>query len=281
MMFCFHCVYVLACLCVCCLSYSAQSTLLDFIHPPLNIAEDDSGIQGIDQVYVINLDIRYSRWLRTKEQLEAYGAHPQRVEGINGWKLGRKTLKKFYKNCLVQGTYSTLTPGQVGCLLSHLSILYDAAAHNYQYIWVLEDDILICHDIRELTEVIHRLNAWDSEWEVMFTDMHPRGMWFGDLITFERILGGGFDYSLVQDPHFIPHENEDFVRIQYRLCTHSMIISRQGIKKLLDYFQSIKITFPIDIQMHCCPDKRFYVSKKEYVTNGPRETSDTTYKPHL
>ena len=49
------------------------------------------------------------------------------------------------KNCLVQGTYSTLTPGQVGCLLSHLSILYDAAAHNYQYIWVLEDDILICH----------------------------------------------------------------------------------------------------------------------------------------
>lgn len=263
-------------------AYSQElSTLMEFIQPALELEVDSSGLQGIDQIYVLNLDIRYQRWLNTQKALEAFRIFPKRVVGINGWKLNRKILKKLYKNCVDGGVYSSLTPGQLGCFLSHISILNDANLRGYRCIWVLEDDVLIVHNIRELPEVIARLDLFDPKWDILFTDINARGEWFEDIITFERIMGGGFDYSLVNDPLFIPQENEDFRRIQYRLCTHSMIISDRGIKKLLDYFQSIKIVFPIDIQMHCCPNKRFYVSKKEYVTNGVRETSDTSDRPHL
>lgn len=268
---------------VCWFTYGKErlSALCDFINPALETTSTDSGLAGINQVYVINLDMRYERWLSTKKQLEGFGVIPQRVSAINGWKLNRGKLKQLYKSCVENGCFSYLTPGQLGCFLSHTSILHDALKKNYSCIWVLEDDILVINNVQELPNIVANLDEFDPEWDLLFTDINARGNHFEEIITFEEMLDKGFDYSLVYDSLFIPRENEEVKRIQCRLCTHSMIISARGIKKLLDYFQSIKIAFPIDVQMHCCPNKRFYVSKKEYVTNDIRQASDTNCRPRL
>lgn len=252
-------------------------TILDYINTRLDNCIVTPNLNNIDKIYVINLDIRYEKWINTRKQLERFDVIPERVAGINGWGLDRKYLKNLYRNCI---GCCDLTPGQIGCLLSHLSILQDALIRRYHCIWVLEDDIFVMDDIRQLPLLIDKMNVFDSEWDVLFTDVNARGRTFHEVWTFEMFLNSQFDYSLVKDPCFIPRENEDFKRIEYRLGTHSMIISSRGIKKLLEYFQRIKIMFPLDVQMQGCPTKRFYVSKKEYVTNAEREVSDTSCKPH-
>lgn len=238
------------------------------------------GIRKIDQIYVLNLDVRSYRWLRTKALLEEANVFPQRFFGINGWSMPRQSIKKIYKDYVENGLHSWLTPGQIGCFLSHIAILQDAMDRRYKCIWVLEDDIIILKDPKEIESLLIKLDQIDSEWDLLFTDVQARGNSLNEPLLLEHIFSSFCEAIKLQDHFFIPYEDDDFLRIQYRLCTHSMIISHRGIKKLLDYFQSIKISFPIDVQMHCCPGKRFYVSKKEYVTNGKRETSDTTYRPH-
>lgn len=263
-------------------NFSAESSrIIDYIQENLNYPMNYSGLNAIDQIYVVNLDIRYERWLNIKRQLEVFAIYPKRVAGINGWLLDRKYIKNIYRNCIQKPYDKYLTPGQVGCFLSHVSVLNDAFKKKYKCIWVLEDDVLVLGNLKELDSLLISLEELDSKWDVLFTDVNPRGGTFDEIWTFEMFLGNNFDYSLVKDPEFIPLEDEKFKKIEYRLTTHSMIISDRGIKKLLDYFQSTKISFPIDIQMHCCPDKHFYVSKKEYVTNGTREISDTSCKPNL
>lgn len=264
------------------LDFSAENLkILDHINRDLTCLENTSGFKAIDQIYVLNLDVRYERWVNTQKQFEVLGIYPQRVSGINGWVMDRKKMKAIYRNFIQKPYDKYLTPGQLGCFLSHLSILNNAFQNQYKCIWVMEDDVLVLENPRELDTIVSSIKKLDPEWDVLFTDENSKGNSIDESWTIETFSGNNFNYSLVRDPKFSPLENEEFKRIEYRLGTHSMIISDRGIKKLLDYFQSIKISFPIDIQMHCCPNKHFYVSKKEYVTNDKRNTSDTSVKPGL
>ena len=254
-------------------------SIQEFFIPISEEKANVSGIEEIHQIYVLNLEVRLARWFRTKAMLNAFGIEAQRFIGINGWMIPRGKMKNFYKELVENGQHGGLTPGQIGCLLSHLSILQHALDKKYQCVWILEDDIVVLRDPKELGDILKKLHQVDPEWDLLFTDLHARGNSLEEILSLETLFGSWCEIIKTQDSFFEPYEDEDFIRVQYRLCTHSMILSHRGIKKLLDYFQSTKIFLPIDVQMHCCPNKRFYVSRKEYVTNGKRETSDTTYRP--
>jgi GR25 family glycosyltransferase involved in LPS biosynthesis len=235
----------------------------------------------INEIYIINLDVRKDKWTNIQQKLTQFGLSPLRFPAINGWRLDRRELKNTYRNHVEKSHIQYISQGQIGCFLSHVAVLKDALTKGYNCIWVLEDDIVILDDLNELGGVIEKLNIFDPQWDLLFTDVNTRGLNLNEIWTFEMFLGDYFDYSLVKDPNFIPQENQDFKRIEYRLGTHSMIISNRGVKKLLEYFENLKISFPIDVQMHCCPNKRFYISKKEFVTHGERHGSDTSFNPNL
>jgi GR25 family glycosyltransferase involved in LPS biosynthesis len=256
-----------------------SSSIFEYINQDLKLQDIPSGLTFIDQIYVINLDIRYERWLNVKKQLDSFALSPQRVRAINGWSMERQELKTLYKTCIEKSYHRYFTQGQIGCFLSHLSILQHAFNKKYRCIWILEDDILVLEDIKELSALVEMLQTFDPDWDVLFTDCNSRGETENNIWTLERFVGEKFDYSVFEDPTFIPQENHRFKRIQYRIGTHSMIISSRGIKKLLEYFKEHKIFYPIDVQMHCYRDRHIYVSKKEYVTNDKRQISDTLIKP--
>lgn len=240
---------------------------------PSNLGYCPSYLKNVNQIYVINLDVRYEKWKKTRDELERYGLQAVRVSGVNGWAMDRDLMKDIRKDCL---KWNCLSDGQLGCFLSHLTVLKDALRKRYKCIWVLEDDIVVLEDIREIDALIDKLDEFDPEWDLLFTNINNRinARMDGPMLTFEMVMGPKFNYSLMKDPDFVPKENEDFRKIQYRLGTYSMIISHRGIKKLLDYFKKEKINFPVDMQIHCCPKKRFYISKKEYI-GYEKKDSDT------
>jgi GR25 family glycosyltransferase involved in LPS biosynthesis len=246
---------------------------------PSRLGKTQSSFKNIDQTYVINLDLRYYKWERTRDQLEKYGIQATRVSGINGWKMDRELMKEIRKESL---KWPCLSDGQLGCFLSHLAVLKDAFKRQYQCIWVLEDDIIPLEDLAELDELVAKMEVFDPEWDLLFTNINNRieGRMDKAMLTFEMVMGPTFDYTLFKTPVFTPHENEDFRRIYCRLGTYSMIFSQRGIKKYLEYFEKEKIFFPIDMQLHCCPDRHVYISKKEYLMYDKKD-SDTGYTSTL
>lgn len=240
---------------------------------PSNLGQCSSSLKNVDQIYVINLDLRYHKWERSRKELEKFGLNALRVSAVNGWLMDRDLMEEIRREAL---KWHCLSDGQLGCFLSHLTILKDALKRDYKCIWVLEDDLIGLEDLSEIDSLVDKMHAFDPEWDLLFTNVNNRieGRMDRPMLTFEMVMGPNFDYSLVTDPTFVPKENEYFRRIQRRLGTYSMIFSRKGIKKMLAFIEKEKIFFPLDMQLHCCPERRCYVSKKEYITYSTTE-SDT------
>ena len=134
---------------------------------------EKSSVEKIDFIYIINLDQRPEKLTKSLDQLKAYGITPQRFSAINGWNLSQETFdavgvkfmpgmqggrwaahfasEKEYEFLMESSQGKTfyfrwMTPGMIGCALSHLSVLQDAYDAGYQTIWVLEDDIAVQKD---------------------------------------------------------------------------------------------------------------------------------------
>jgi len=263
-------------------------------------------IQNIDFIYLINLDSRPEKLERTLSQLSPYGIYPYRFSAVNGWDLtiddmqdiGLKFTKKMDKKFLGttyitddrKPTFEIMTEngrgyfrnkmswGMVGCLLSHLSILQDAYDSGYSTIWVLEDDILVHRDPRILSNLIEQLDhaIGENEWDILFTDRDFRN----SKGNYERCVGWS------KRPNFKPANperfkeayliDETFRKIGARFGTHSMIIRRSGVKKILDFIKAYGPFNPYDLDMYLPNNIKLYSVSRDIVGNEPSILSDTS-----
>lgn len=230
---------------------------------PIEVKECDTGLESIDCIYVINLPHRGDRWKHMQRFFKKYNLHVNRVPAVNGWK-----FSKAQKAELTSPYRWRRSPGALGCLLSHVSILKDAYDREFSLIWILEDDAEFLEDPASLVPILSTLFAIDPDWDLLYTD---RGY---------RIKGGRYLKGWWPDvrPHqkarplsyYLAEEDctEDILRIRSRIGTHSMILTRNGIKKLLDYFTSRPIWTAIDVDIHETPNLREYCCKRDIVTNS-------------
>jgi GR25 family glycosyltransferase involved in LPS biosynthesis len=224
-------------------------------------------IPSIDFIYLINLDQRKEKLDKCLKQLHQFNIDPYRFSAIYGWELSPQTIndigykyapgmiqrgqlgfefplngskpKKILLNDQAYGKVlfqNNITKGALGCFLSHLSVLKDAYEAGYSIIWVIEDDILIKENPHQLTTYIEKLNqlVGDENWDILYTDNCSCKFKENELPL------------LVSQPwrpdrqtsftHLCKKISEDFVQIEYRLRTHSMIIKRSGIKIILEFF---------------------------------------------
>jgi GR25 family glycosyltransferase involved in LPS biosynthesis len=262
------------------------------------------GMPGIDFIYVINLDQRPKKFERTLNALAPYGINPYRFSAVNGWKLSFEALDEIgviYESWMPEGPLSTvyrhvdgkeymsfeimkevgvsyfshtLSRGAIGCLLSHLSVLQDAYDSGYHTIWVLEDDIRVVSNPLEISSYITTLDHLAPGWDIFFTDGDIKG---GD---------GSPSYcnGILPRPNFPTQSlnyyrqrtyvNNDIVKLGLRFGSHSMVIRRSGMKKLLDYFKTYKVFFPYDLEYYFPHDIKLYASIKDIVTNIAGGESD-------
>jgi GR25 family glycosyltransferase involved in LPS biosynthesis len=269
------------------------------------------GMPGIDFIYMINLDERPEKYERTMEALRPYGIFPYRFSAVNGWKLSFEALDNLgvmYQPGTAEGPIASvfrhvdgkeymsfeimkeptvsyychsMSRGAIGCLLSHLSVLQDAYDSGYNTIWVMEDDIKVVSDPRELSLLMGVLDTLAPDWDIFFTDPESKSA------DGNRVYCGGirprpnFPYQPLSYYVNRTYLTEDIVKLGLRFGSYSMIIRRAGIKKILDYFKAYKLFFPYDMEYFFPPNIRLFSCTRDIVTviaGGISDNGNPTYK---
>lgn len=209
--------------------------------------------------------------------------------------------------------YKDFSKGALGCTLSHLSILKHAYDHGYETIWILEDDFLINRDPHILSQYIEQLDEWIGEenWDILHTDDFSYFTGFGDRwrpdykkigedvlkerpeLYQEYVTIGDSYADAYQKIHSwwvkrmkkslknygmtraYPDLHPDFRYVTGRYHTHSMIIRRSGIKKILDFERRYGIFLPYDDELSVIPFLKMFNLKSNVVTLQPEVISDT------
>ncbi len=264
----------------------------------------ESEIVGIDSIYLINLDRRPDRLEAVNKELEKFDLYAKRICAVDGRGIEFERALKLalpYAQGMADGRLASvllengqmayeflnqslvgkpvfselMNLGGIGCALSHLSVLKEAYDSGYETIWVLEDDICVKKDPHILACHIVQLDIeTDGNWDVLYTDSDTFGrkspqinsfwwMWRPDM--------DAFDLPIFTERTIL---NEYITKIRTRTCTHSMIIRRSGMKKILDYFANYHFYLPIDLEIGFVPDIQLFMTSYPIVTTENSSVSD-------
>jgi GR25 family glycosyltransferase involved in LPS biosynthesis len=295
-----------------CFCLAAHAFIEDY-YKKIETEELCSGINHVDQIYLINLDQRPEKWNRCLRQLLPFNIYPQRVSGIYGWALSSDVLNNLgmqfqfgmwtgkecvhyfpegaieAKKCRLDGscygkTYFSqwTTKGAIGCALSHLSVLQHAYDSWHQTIWILEDDISVVQDPHQMSDYIEKLDAivGNDGWDMLFTDnLTLNGIDSNQdlLIQLPMMWRPDIPFFNLQNMLEKTEVGDDFIKIGSRMRFHSVIYRRPGIEKILKYYKDRRIFMPIDHEFFFVPTIRAYVIKKPIVC-VLEESSDTRTK---
>lgn len=231
--------------------WQKEPTKLEKYLQPLYAPITPSGLNGVDCIYVINLQERPERWKRTENAFLAQGLVANRVNAVNGWKIPQ------WKKTILFGPYNVnLDGGAIGCLLSHVSIYKDAYQRGFKIVWICEDDIEFIKDITHVDALLQEVSSIDPEWDILYTDHTLHGMDAQSLRP-------------NQAPYISKHEvlSPTLVHIHGRHCAHSILFSRKGLKKILDYFTHVYLYSALDVDIHMVPGLREYSASTDLVTS--------------
>jgi GR25 family glycosyltransferase involved in LPS biosynthesis len=170
-------------------------------------------------------------------------------------------------------------PGAIGCTLSHLSVLSDAYTSGYKTIWVMEDDFRVDQDPYCLGDLIEELDALVGEdsWDVHYTDpdflrvSDPDGDLLAQMPMKWRPDMPNFDLRPLLECTPV---GEHFYKIGGRNRTHSLIVRRSGMKKILDFYRKHRMFLPLDHELSFIPDLKLYAIN-HFVIGLMETVSDT------
>jgi len=266
-----------------------------------------SQIKGIDSIYLINLDKRVDRLENSLRQLSQYGIVPYRFSAICGRDLSPETLREIAvpysrgmennrwakslgleyvflgKQILGKPVFSEwMTYGAIGCALSHLSVLQDAYDSGYETIWVLEDDIDVRKDPHQLTSLIQYLDALtDDNWDILYTDprdveresLPPNSCWW-------MWRPDQRQYNI--EPFTLRKAfTHAFIQVGSHTRTHSMIIRRAGIEKILNHYKKNGLYLPYDHEIAYAPNIKLYVATDTLVSYTDSHSDIQSQSPPL
>jgi GR25 family glycosyltransferase involved in LPS biosynthesis/exopolysaccharide biosynthesis predicted pyruvyltransferase EpsI len=165
-------------------------------------------------IYIISLKNADKRRDNMRKLLQNH--HYSFFDAVNGKNLTQYE-NSLEKQFIVDGK---LNRNQVGCFLSHI-VLWDKISKEQEYAFILEDDVNL--KINNLDDFINRLYKM-ADFDLIFT---------GHCSEKEGKLVGDIDGVKIYESVF-PR------------CTHSYLISKNGARKLLNYFGNNKSILPID-----------------------------------
>tara|TARA_B110000908_G_scaffold125909_1_gene147654 strand:+ start:2641 stop:4731 length:2091 start_codon:yes stop_codon:yes gene_type:complete len=133
-----------------------------------------------DNVYVVNLKNQVENRLKVSHHLNEYGLNFQLFAAVNGYQgvplktydeykareLGSMVrYSSFNQKEIERGKPFIESAGAVGYIFTHIKILKDAKEKGYKRILILEDDVILSHNLREnLDEFIQ---AIPNNWKVL------------------------------------------------------------------------------------------------------------------
>ncbi len=247
-------------------------------------------MKNLDFIYVINLDHRQDRMLKAYEQFSPYHIQPQRFPAIYGKNLSFKALQDIvltFAPGMKGGFWSQTISfegephfelvelnekhygrpcfwgllGAIGCAMSHISVLQDALDSGYETIWVLEDDFLILKDPRILETLIEQLDklVGKNNWDLLYTDTTLPIDKNIDKAIVEKYLRPDMEIPDKQNERYCI--SSEFAKIGLRERTHSMIIRRSGIEKILNHYITHRYFLPYDFELSFANLNKYSVTR--------------------
>ena len=174
---------------------------------------------NIDHIYIISLRSSEEHlWDKLKFHPYLFSEKTKVTifNGINGWDLIsnnkvsniKYNLSKWWKIPSKNQVYNKdITPGEIGCGLSHYSCLQDAYYKGYNNVLILEEDFLITEPF-PYNELFHNL---PQEWSIIYLGRHNN--WKG----VNEIKQGKF-----------------LRRVGYSYSTQAILYSSKGIKEIIN-----------------------------------------------
>jgi glycosyl transferase family 25 len=152
------------------------------------------------------MDKDYHRLTKVTKETEKVGIKFERFPGVKVSDLSQNILDKY----IPEEIQKYGTNGMIGCGLSHLFIWQNAVKNNYRNILVLEDDVHFTDDFTQYLQNV--CEEIPNDYDILY--LH------GDNPQHDS------RFKYIYKPTF-------------PLLTHAMIISNQGLKKLLDIITEI------------------------------------------
>jgi glycosyl transferase family 25 len=152
-------------------------------------------------VFIINLDSSPERFVHAEQQLQALGIQPQRFRGVYGKDLSPAEVEACYDKAANQQYFRrSLSPGEIGCYLSHRGVWQLMVEQNLDVAIVLEDDIDVEARFAEAMAQISRLDGWDhiklsDDRDTPASERKSVGDGF-DLVNFKRVPNCATGYAM-------------------------------------------------------------------------------------
>lgn len=163
-------------------------------------------------IFVINLARHSHRRAFMEMQLDGIGLGFEFFDAIDGRLLGADELARNYDSGLAHATIERdLTPGEIGCALSHLGVYQRMVADGLPFALVLEDDALIGAQFQEVLENTLGMIHPNEEKAVLFVHTQKYSEWFSRKIDNDHKLAPAVD----------------------AYCAHAYLITQAAAKKLL------------------------------------------------
>jgi hypothetical protein len=146
------------------LSFAMESFLNDLIRREQALSEEDvtafmNNTDKFGGAFVINMESKPERLISAANTLSKVGLSFTRFKAISGAKILAHPEQYSFD---VTSFFSILRPGEVGCVLSHLSIINLASQHPEQnnYTLIFEDDIVT--SATSVSDIFTRVAAIDE-----------------------------------------------------------------------------------------------------------------------
>lgn len=267
---------------------------------PFTLKNDNNHIKGIDAIVFINLDKRAEKKIQSMNQFQKYDISIHRFPAIDGWSLNQnqidlilqpitlgmqlerwaakiypdpKNFKEIFfldEDCIGQNMSSIfLTPGFIGCFMSHFSLTKNALDQNLDRIWILEDDFKIIQNPHIISTLIAKLDqlVGSKNWDILHTDLDTKDatIYFGKNNFFDPLQGIDSAWfwrpDLKPDPKklsFRQQMSPDFIKIGSRMRTHSYILNKSGMEKIVNFYTSHGLFTTNDHELCLIPGINIY-----------------------
>jgi GR25 family glycosyltransferase involved in LPS biosynthesis len=204
---------------------NVNNRVLSNPRPPIQESfQNNSSSSNNIHYYLINLAKNPERLAKFDTQAQKLGIKYTRFNAVYGKDLAQNDprLVKY----IAQPT--SLNPGQVGCALSHLTLLEqimtDPAISQDALICVFEDDVILPTDfVGKVSSFMAELNVLDSNWR------------FGLLGV---LLCNGYKTA---NPGIIQAYPG-----QHNYGLHAYLVKKRSIKHILNYVSKNKVAVPVD-----------------------------------
>lgn len=163
------------------------------------------GGQGFPHIFVINLKRSPTRRQDMSSRLDPLGVPYSFFDGVDGYTLDLGNLPDYDGKKRRRYFGRDLSPGEIGCLLSHRAVYQHMVDHDIPVAIVLEDDVFLAPAFPALIRDIMSMDvAWDMVRFLESKKVYKRSRILADLSAGFKLgrpvtaSGGAYGYMLTQ-----------------------------------------------------------------------------------